>query len=304
VDWRTPEGEALIYLSSKAVFAPPKVPTHPPVPPTPGAATSPTVPPGSAPRPPAPGPTRPPPPPLPRPQAIRGGTPICFPQFSDMGPVASSHGFARNHAWRVVEQGADSVTMRLPASPEQAAALRELWPHDFELDLTTALAGPRLTQTLTVRNAGSAPFQFTACFHNYLLVSDVRQARVRGLAGHPHMDNLFGRMIRPAAGGAEDDEGAALGGETDRIYLGAGGGPGAAVVDRAGGRAVTVSTDGVPDLVLWNPWAAKAAAMGDMGDSDYERFVCLEPAVSGSGPRSVAPGGAVTLRQTLGVERL
>ena len=35
------------------------------------------------------------------PTAIRGGIPVCWPQFGDMGPVKQQHGFARNLAWQV-----------------------------------------------------------------------------------------------------------------------------------------------------------------------------------------------------------
>ena len=37
------------------------------------------------------------------PKAIRGGIPICFPQFSDMGPLEVAHGFARNSEWILTE---------------------------------------------------------------------------------------------------------------------------------------------------------------------------------------------------------
>src|SRR5215212_9701610 len=34
-------------------------------------------------------------------KAVRGGTPVCFPQFADRGPLPK-HGFVRNSRWELV----------------------------------------------------------------------------------------------------------------------------------------------------------------------------------------------------------
>ena len=51
-------------------------------------------------------------------KAIRGGVPVCFPQFSDMGPCAQSHGFARTSVWAVEALSATEVTMVLRRGDE------------------------------------------------------------------------------------------------------------------------------------------------------------------------------------------
>lgn len=60
--------------------------------------------------------------------AHRGGIPIIFPQFSDMGSL-TKHGFARTAVWELRSQSGDAkVTLALSSS----AATRQVWPHDFE----------------------------------------------------------------------------------------------------------------------------------------------------------------------------
>lgn len=40
----------------------------------------------------------------------RGGVPVCFPQFGQLGPLGQ-HGFARNSSFRLLEETADSATL-------------------------------------------------------------------------------------------------------------------------------------------------------------------------------------------------
>ena len=50
--------------------------------------------------------------------------------------------------------------------------------------------------------------------------------------------------------------------------------------------------------MLWNPWVAKAARMGDFGDAEYKAMLCLEPGRV-SRPHALAPGAAWSLSQHL-----
>ena len=65
------------------------------------------------------------------PKAIRGGVPVCFPQFGGFGPL-QQHGFARNTAFEVVSGTLDSVTLALRPDTEQL----KLFPHAFLLKVT------------------------------------------------------------------------------------------------------------------------------------------------------------------------
>jgi glucose-6-phosphate 1-epimerase len=199
-------------------------------------------------------------------QAIRGGVPVIFPQFSTRG-TGMRHGFARVSNWRVLESGeqdgaAFAVLGLEPADlrPEHAAA----WPHAFALALRVSVGGNRLDMALSVRNTGDAPFPFSAALHTYHLVEGVEAVRIEGvqpelLAIVDKLDQVFDHV----AGTIVLDDGA------DKL---------------------TIERQGFTDAVVWNPGAADAAALADLDDEEYRRFVCVEPLVLG--PQTVQAGGS------------
>jgi glucose-6-phosphate 1-epimerase len=125
-------------------------------------------------------------------KAIRGGVPVCFPQFAERGPLPK-HGFARTLPWELVsqEQGKDDAlaVMRLRDND----VTRKLWPHAFELELSVRVGGRGLDVELACENLGQAsdgPLQFTAALHTYLRVADLDAVSVEGLAGLRYFDSI------------------------------------------------------------------------------------------------------------------
>ena len=205
-------------------------------------------------------------------RAIRGGVPVIFPQFDDLGPL-SRHGFARTAAWHETQPDpGESLALVLTDSAET----RKHWPHAFRLTLgisvdTPSTAGAdRLRLALRVRNAGDEPFAFTAALHTYLRVADVERVRVEGLDGTRYRDKTAGgrRVVQEGP--------LRVRGPLDAVYERA---PDRVVVqDEADGRVIEVTKSGFEDVVVWNPWREGAAGMVDLPDGDYRRMLCVEAA--------------------------
>jgi glucose-6-phosphate 1-epimerase len=220
--------------------------------------------------------------------SVRGGIPVIFPQFADQGPLPK-HGFARTVEWEVAEAGPERAVLRLADSQET----RAIWDHRFAAELRVELEDA-LTVTLAVRNTGDEAFDFTAALHTYFHVGDIHRTAVLGLNGIRYRDKV--------KGGEHVEEGDELrfAGETDRIYLHA---PDELRIrDEAEGRTIAIARRGFPDAVVWNPWAEKARGMGDLGEDQFPRFVCVESAQAGF-PARLEPGARWKAGQTITVLR-
>ena len=224
--------------------------------------------------------------------AIRGGVPIIFPQFASMGPLPK-HGFARVHEWQLVRsgrtrKGQGEAQLRLTGS----GGTRAVWNHAFESTFVVTVHGMSLSLALSVLNTDTAPFEFTAALHTYLLVDDVREASVRGLQGVSYRDAAAGN----AQGRQEDEElEAGVGGdELDRIYFAV---PGPLEV-RDARRRTRVAMTGFTDVVVWNPGQERASKLTDLDPGGWLRMLCVEAAAIGT-PVRLDPGERWTGQQTL-----
>lgn len=225
--------------------------------------------------------------------AIRGGVPVCFPWF---GPgrepgAPYGHGFARTTTWHQVANevtdDAQTVTYRL----SQDDATDDYWPHAYRA-LLSARFSTDLTVSLAVTNLDSVTISYEAALHTYLCVDDISQVRIEGLDGVSFVDKTADMQVRQQSGALTFSE------ETDRVY--ASPGP-VRVVDPVAGREITVTTTGASHVVVWNPWEEKAAGLPDLGQGEWERFVCVESGRVFEGAVVLAPGESHTLSTTITV---
>jgi glucose-6-phosphate 1-epimerase len=219
---------------------------------------------------------------------IRGGIPVCFPQFADLGTLPA-HGFARTRNWSVVtERGSkDYALVTLGLTDDEAT--RVLWPHAFSAELSILLEESRLDLEFEVTNTGDRDLEFTAALHTYLAVREVEESRLEGLHGFSFRDKTDANRIKRDSGDVLLIEG-----ETDRVYHDVQ----RPVLLREYDRSLGINADGFPDVVVWNPWIERSAAIADLPDDAFRHMLGVEAAAAQQ-PVRLAPGESWGGRQTL-----
>ena len=223
---------------------------------------------------------------------IRGGIPVCFPQFAGQGSLPK-HGFVRTKPWHVAAQRCGDEYALLTLATDDDAATHALWSHSFDLELTIMLEADSLDLELGISNNGDEALTFTGALHTYLHVDDVATVQLAGLRGVAYRDSA-----NQGREGREQAEMLTCSAEIDRIYLGA-----SRPLRLTSGEAkLGIAQDGFTDVVVWNPWAEKCAALPDMPTDGWRQMLCVEAAVA-STPLTVRPGEEWYGRQKLFVDR-
>jgi len=198
--------------------------------------------------------------------AIRGGVPICCPQFNQRG-MLPKHGFMRNLPWenRGIDATSGGLVLRLRDNP----VTRKLWPHSFEARLQIGMGLGRLRTTLTLLNVDHAPFSFAAALHTYLRIDDIAQVRLEGLQGANRWDSLRDDRHVETAPALRFDA------EFDSVY--AAPAKPMHLVQPSGTLEITQSAS-FSETVVWNPGAVLGAKLADMPEDGYRHMLCVEAA--------------------------
>ncbi len=176
--------------------------------------------------------------------AIRGGIPICFPQFATLGPLPK-HGYARTSLWR--HRGGGRFV--LDVAPGEWVGFDAACALQVEVTL-----GPgTICVALSVDNVGPKEFSFTGALHTYLRVDDVLEARVDGFAEGPiefgsEIDLPFSHVGHPG------------------------------MVTCGGEPVMLCAQTGFADGVIWNIGPIAGEHMNDLGKGEWQHYVCVEAA--------------------------
>ncbi|KAI9841330.1 MAG: hypothetical protein M1837_000763 [Sclerophora amabilis] len=238
-------------------------------------------------------------------KAVRGGIPLVFPVFGpppSSGPISSlpQHGFARTSRWEFLNKSTSESESTPNSSSDGSVKLdfglssmnlgddaRKAWPYSFGLIYSITLGRDGLETTMLVRNEGDESFEFQLLLHSYLRTTDIAQTTVAGLNGSSYIDKVAADTKAPQE---ETNSALPISGETDRVYHTAGATDKPVTLLEHGKPRFEIVRDNLDDVVVWNPWAEKSAALSDFGPSDgWKNMLCIE-AGSVSSFQKLEPG--------------
>lgn len=222
--------------------------------------------------------------------AIRGGVPLCFPQFNARGPLPK-HGLLRRSTWQWLGADGQGETSTARWRWEVASPWHADFPHGLRAELAVTVSPDTLRVQLSATNTGSSALAFTGALHTYLAVQGADMAALNGLEGAAFWNAAkhFSPAIQHGA--------VTLGEEVDRVYARTA--QPLQLRDAAG--TLQISQDSAwPETVVWNPGPALCATLPDMQGADWMRMLCVEAAAINQ-PVALHPGQHWQAGQTLQV---
>lgn len=193
---------------------------------------------------------------------LRGGVPICWPWFTDLGGEPF-HGFARILPWQLAALNSTRTSLSLTFSLCDTPQTHRWWDHAFQLTMSLTFTADDCEMLLTANGNHST----TAALHSYLSTSDCRTARIHG-AGTQGYDTVARESVNNLPSPLS------LSGEFGVICSQAE--PQTVLVTPE--RIVTLTHLNNSNVVVWNPWQQRAAQISDMPDNAWQDFICLETA--------------------------
>jgi glucose-6-phosphate 1-epimerase len=215
--------------------------------------------------------------------AIRGGVPVCFPQFNMRAlsdQALPKHGFARLMDWQLVSQQSDRVRLELVSTD----TTRAMWPHDFVAGIVVTLEHDAIKIEFDVTNTGVQAFSFAIALHTYFQVSDIHQTVLMGLQGCDFWDAV--KDAKQPQARRRETQALHFGEETDRVYVNA---PSQLLLEQESSQLSIRQSASMRETVVWNPGLKLCQSMQDMPPEGWRHMLCVEAACIEQ-PVELAPG--------------
>ncbi len=195
----------------------------------------------------------------------RGGMPIIFPQFGNIGKL-KKHGFARDLNWiqEYCKNLNNEKTLKYSLSIDKFCINN--WDFDSKLFITFKLIkNISLSINFEVQNTGNNCFSFTGGLHPYFSIKNRTDLKIMGLEDSVFIDTdpLINTYNLNANTGIE------------RLFLSN------SDIDFFNGyNWLKLSVSGFENWMIWNPGILGAKNIFDLPDTDWEKFICIEPLVN------------------------
>lgn len=197
--------------------------------------------------------------------ALRGGIPVCLPWFGPhpLDTNKPKHGFARNREWKLSSATCSAdENVQLVFSFESPA--NELFDFNFHAQLTMNLSN-KIKLDLQVTNTDKQRFNCSWALHSYHPIKSLEEVRVLGLAGRTYLDNLEHHTPKIQNGDVHFPS------EVDRVFPAIDN-----TVKISGSPEIQITHHNCPSVVVWNPGAANAAKIADIGAGNEKTYICVE----------------------------
>ena len=214
--------------------------------------------------------------------ALRGGVPVCLPWFGpNVDPAKPKHGFARNRDWQltnaVLSENDDAML-----TFNFTSAAHDLFEFTFSAQLIMTL-GDKIKLEIKVSNLDENSFDCSWVLHSYHPVSSLENVQVKGLSSRTYLDNLENHAPKIQQGDVE------FSGEVDRVFPGI-----ENSLEIIGTPNIEIKHHNCPSVVVWNPGAANAAKMSDVGAGNEQGYICVERGAVLDEKWSIAAGESKT----------
>ena len=217
---------------------------------------------------------------------IRGGVPICFPQFGKNGSLMS-HGFLRGSNFVLITSSNSSCHLQYKYSDISLS----MYPYKFTLDYFISFSNSYLDLKMVVSNLDEKEMSFTCALHTYFKAI-LNDCHIVGLQNLNYINKLKNDEITKMSSSVWN-----IREMTDAIFPN---------VEKNlefynGYEHLIIEKDGFEDVVVWNPFIDGSSKIDDLQKDSYKDFLCIE-AVQVNKPISLQPKSFWVGRQSIKIK--